>query len=181
LTSCSEEDPEEEYADWQVRNDEVIASWASNSSLRKILSFTKNETLTNLKASDYIYVEVLESGIGTESPLYTDTTRVAYRARLIPSLSYPEGRIIDQSYYDEFDWSTIGTIDGANWLVGFSTALQNMHIGDRWRVYVPYDLAYGSSETSDRPAYSNLIFDVALVDFWHPGETRPAFKARSAE
>ena len=28
------------------------------------------------------------------------------------------------------------------------------------------------------PAYSNMIFDIALVDFWHPGETRPPFKSR---
>ncbi len=182
LTSCSEEDPdEEEFADWQARNDAVIATWASGSFDRKILTYTKNDNVTNLTSSDYIYVEEIEKGETSESPLYTDTVRVAYRARLIPSYSYSEGLIIDQSYIGEFDWSTIGTADGCSWIDGFATALQNMHRGDYWKVYVPYNLAYGSASTSTRPAYSNIIFDIAIVDFWHPGESRPAFKARRWE
>jgi FKBP-type peptidyl-prolyl cis-trans isomerase FklB len=60
---------------------------------------------------------------------------------------------------------------------GFTTALMNMHIGDRWRVYIPYQLGYGSL-AKPTCSYSNLIFDVALVDFWHPGEHRPVFKSR---
>ncbi len=182
LVSCSEEDPDEdEYANWQERNDEAIASWASNGAYRKILTYTKNESVASLTAKDYIYVEEIESGLGTESPLFTDSVRVAYRARLIPTASYPEGLVIDQSFVGDFDWSTIGTADGADWVVGFSTALQNMHQGDYWRVYVPYDLAYGSVSASVRPSYSNIVFDIALVDFWPPGETHPAFKARAAE
>jgi FKBP-type peptidyl-prolyl cis-trans isomerase FklB len=51
-------------------------------------------------------------------------------------------------------------------VTGFGTALMRMHRGDRWRVYIPYQLAYGSSARSSIPAYSTLIFDLQLEDFW---------------
>ena len=176
--SCSSEsEVESEWHDWQARNDAVTDQWAANASYRKIKSFTKDANAAG-KNSDYIYVEVLESGRGTESPLFTDTVRVAFQGRLIPSATYSDVYMFTYTYLGDFNWRTIGTSDGASWKDGFATALQNMHIGDRWRVHIPYALMYGAGSDTGYPAYSNMIFDVALVDFWHPGETRPAFKAR---
>ena len=182
LASCSEEDTtEDEYANWQERNDNAVKEWAANNAYTKILTYTKETTTPGLENKDYIYVEVLEEGDGTENPLYSDTCRVAYRGRLIPTTSYRDGYVFDQTYLDEFDWNTCGTADFcANNLVrdGFSTALQNMHIGDRWRVRFSYTLGYGANTSGSIPAYSALIFDIALLDFWHPGEQRPIFKSR---
>ena len=177
-TACGEEtESEEEFANWQERNDAVTDQWAANSSYRKIKTYTKDPNVAG-KNNDYIYVEVLESGSGTESPFYTDTVRVAFQGRLIPSKTYADGYLFTYTYLGDFDWRTIGTSDGASWRDGFATALQNMHIGDRWRVRIPYDLMYGSGSDTNFPSYSNMIFEIALVDFWHPGETRPSFKAR---
>jgi FKBP-type peptidyl-prolyl cis-trans isomerase FklB len=53
-----------------------------------------------------------------------------------------------------------------------------MHIGDRWRVRFSYSLGYGANAAGTIPAYSDLIFDIALLDFWHPGEQVPNFKSR---
>ena len=178
IVSCSEEsETEGEWDNWQARNDAVIDQWAANSSYRKIKSYTKDPS-TPGKNSDYIYVEVLESGSGTESPFFTDTVRVAFQGRLIPSTNYADGYMFTYTYLGDFDWRTIGTVDGVSWKDGFSTALQNMHIGDHWRIYIPYDLMYGAGSDSTYPSYSNMIFDVALIDFWHPGESRPKYRAR---
>ena len=51
-------------------------------------------------------------------------------------------------------------------IMGFSTALQYMHKGDTWRVIIPYQLGYGAAVKDDIPAYSTLIFEIHLVDFW---------------
>lgn len=181
LLSCSEgSDEEGEYDNWQARNEAKTQEWYNNSSLRKIQTFAIDGTSS--KPGDYIYVEVLESGdADNPTPYYTDTCRVAYRGRLIPSKSYPEGYVFDQSYTGDFSWKTAYIAQGASWKDGFATALMHMHIGDRWRVHIPYQLMYGSGSDTKYPAYSNMVFDVALFDFWHPGETRPAFKARSVE
>lgn len=188
VSSCSEDSSEEgEFDNWQKKNETVLNQWAANSSYRKILTYSKDvSTSVSYNNTDYIYVEVLETGDGTETPLFTDTCRVAYRGHYIPTASYPEGLIFDQNYIDEFDWYTAGT---SKFLVGgmvngFTTALMNMHVGDRWRVHIPYMLGYGksdytaSSSSSTIPGYSNLVFEIALYDVWHPGEYRSIFKSR---
>ena len=179
--SCSETDEQEgEYDNWQQRNEAYIEKLAS-SSMKRILTYAKENTVSSNKISDYVYVEELESGLGDVSPLFTDTVRFAYRGRYIPTATYTDGLVFDQSYVGDFDWNTIGaysSVTSAN-IEGVTTALMNMHVGDRWRVYVPYGLGYGTSSSSTGiMAYSTLIFDIALVDFWHPGEKRPAFRAR---
>lgn len=179
VSSCSDDESEEgEFDNWQAKNEAAIAEWAVNSSYTKILTYSMNADASNIKNSDYIYVEVLEEGDGTESPLYTDTCRVAYRGHYIPTKSYTDGYVFDQTYLGNFDWSTAGTYSGQSWVEGFSTALQHMHKGDRWRIRIPYTLGYGASGSSSITGYTNLVFEVALYDFWHPGETRPAFKSR---
>ena len=184
LISCEEDDDDDEdtsaeYENWQQRNDEMLELWAADPELKKYKNYALNESAT-AGNSDCIYVKVLESGTGESiTPFLTDTVRIAYRGRLIPSKTYPEGFVFDQSYLNEFSWATASPSQGASWITGFQTALLQMHVGDRWLIHIPYQLAYGSSDNSSTiPAYSNLIFDVALYDFWHPGEKRPTFKIR---
>lgn len=174
--SCSEENAEEdEYANWKARNEEMTERWAqmaANGQLTKYLTYSKEQSASGLTSSDYIYVEVLSEGSGTESPIFTDYARMAYRGHLIPTASYSEGRVFDQTFLGDFDWKTAGMVDMTADIMcdGFSTALMNMNVGDYWRVYMPYQLGYGSAEYSGIPAYSNLVFEIALKDFWHVGD-----------
>lgn len=185
VSSCSEDSKEEdEFDKWQEKNEAVLTQWAATPSYKKILTFSKDESTTSsFKNTDFIYVEVLETGEGGESPLYTDTVRVAYRGHYIPTTSYPEGLVFDQTYLDDFNWETAGTakfMTGA--LVdGFATALMHMHVGDHWRVHIPYMLGYGkndykASSSTTIPGYTNLVFEIAMYDMWHPGEYRSIFK-----
>lgn len=182
LSSCEEDDDDvdedTEFDFWQERNDMAIADWAADTSLKKIKNYSLNE---NAPAGDgdYVYVKVLEEGDGIGYPMITDTVRIAYRGRLIPTKTYTDGFVFDQSYLNEFSWKTAYPAQGASWITGLQTALLQMHIGDRWLIHIPYQLAYGASSGSTTiPAYSNLIFDVALFDYWHPEDSRPPFKAR---
>jgi FKBP-type peptidyl-prolyl cis-trans isomerase FklB len=194
VSSCSEEtETESEFANWQEKNEAYLTKIASDSKYRKILTYTKDAKTTGMSNSDYIYVEVLESGTGTETALFTDSVLYTYRGRLIPSKSYANGYVFDQSFTGDFDWATSGmqracvswnpvtTTYGTQLTLftdGFCTALQNMKKGDHWLVYVPYQLGYGEDGSSAIPGYSTLIFEIAIADVWHPGETRPVFKSR---
>ena len=184
LISCEEDDDDDEdtsaeYENWQQRNDEMLELWAADPELQKYKNYALNESAT-AGNSDCIYVKVLESGTGESvTPFLTDTVRIAYRGRLIPSKTYPEGFVFDQSYLHDFRWATAYAAQGTSWIPGIQTALLKMHVGDRWLIHVPYQLGYGSSTSNASiPAFSNLVFDVALYDVWHPGETRPPFKVR---
>ena len=181
LTSCSEQEDEEadEYANWQARNEAYIADIATK--CQRIKNFTKDQNAEG-DISDYVYYEVLEQGTGTESPYYSDTVRISYRGRLIPTTNYPEGYVFDQTYVGAFSWQTTGvaTSQVVGFVDGFTTALQHMHRGDRWRIYIPYQLGYNKTEKTDIPVYSTLIFDLALIDFSHPGYSMPTWSARQA-
>ena len=51
--------------------------------------------------------------------------------------------------------------------------------GDKWRLYVPYDLAYGpEGDPPEIPAYSTLLFDVELLKV--KGQGKPAEAAKTA-
>lgn len=187
LASCSEEDDTvEEFPNWQARNDAFFNSLTDSvlnllelnparTDWKRIKSWSKSDSIEGSN-SDYIIVKVIEEGDpASTTPLYTDTVTVHYLGRLLPSVSYPYGYVFDQSYYGNYydDVSkplqmAIGN-SGGNMLVdGFATALQHMRRGDHWMVYIPYQLGYGSQSQTGVPAYSTLIFDLRLVDFWSP-------------
>ncbi|MDE5567551.1 MAG: FKBP-type peptidyl-prolyl cis-trans isomerase [Muribaculaceae bacterium] len=46
---------------------------------------------------------------------------------------------------------------------GWVIALQQMHVGDRWELYLPAEMAYGRFSQPGIPGGSTLIFDVELV------------------
>lgn len=180
LTSCEETAEIDEYANWKARNIEFIDSIAevakanADGKWLRILSFKLNETdidgnPVEHDTEDYIYCHIETEGTGTKSPTFSDTVQVNYRGRLIPTLSYPEGKVFDQSYKGALNPAinvpTKFSVGGV--IVGWSTALQHMKNGDIWRVYIPAELGYGSSKQTDIPAYSALIFDMNLVSF-HP-------------
>ena len=191
VSSCSEESEEEgEFDNWQEKNEAFISQLAANPNYQKILTYTKDVTTTsNVSNSDFIYVEVLESGSGTETALFTDSVLYTYRGRLIPSKSYEKGYVFEETFLGDFDWSTASMQKACvSWnpsknvetlfIPGFCTALQNMKKGDHWMVYIPYQLAYGEEGSSPIPGYSTVIFEIAVADIWHPGEHRPVFKSR---
>lgn len=143
--ACSEnEDTVEEFPDWKNRNEAYFdnvyekAMGIEDGSWKIIRNYSLEDTIPAGYA-DHIVVEVLEEGTGSGCPMFTDSVLVHYRGRLLPSTSYSEGYVFDESYEGEFNPQTAlprqlyvgGLIDG------FTTALQYMHIGDRWRVLYP--------------------------------------------
>ena len=179
-TACSESDDEEaaeEYANWQARNDAFFVTLEDSLSRdaavwKKIKSYTKDEQ-TESTNTDYIYAKVIETGSGDTSPLYSDSARVAYRGRLIPSATYSQGYVFDQTFVGDYNIKTTAVLDHvvSDYVDGFTTALQHMHRGDWWRVYIPYTLGYGSYASGSVPAYSVLVFDLILIDFTSGGES----------
>ena len=173
FVACEEtEGVADPYTDWEARNQAYIDSIAevakNNPSEWKIIHTWKfNESLGDLNSdvNDYVYCKVLESGNGTQ-PLFTNTVSVNYRGWLIP-LYDGSIEIFDQSYMGQLNRDVAKPVDFALnsevLRVGWSTALMQMKVGDRWEVYIPADLAYGDLGQSSIPGFSTLIFDIDLV------------------
>ena len=176
VTSCEEtEGVVDPYYKWQERNERYIDSIAQVAKAnpdkwRVILSYKITPDLNNLqqKTSDYIYCRMLEKGEGTMKPIYTDSVMMHYRGKLIPLYDGSEV-VFDQSFKGELNTETAVPVSFGVWdgvggvIVGWTTALQQMVEGDRWEVYIPYNLAYGAYGQSSIPGYSTLIFDMQLV------------------
>lgn len=185
--SCSETDETGDYDNWQVRNMAYIDSIADVA--RTNADGTWNVFLAEGLSTEvawsneyYVYCKELQKGDGTQHPMANDTILVNYRGRLIPTKTFHEGYVFDQSYVGELD-PAIDVPVKLNLITcvrGWRTAVANMvkgttpESGDIWRIYVPATLGYGADASAVIPAYSTLIFDINLVDFYNIGTPVPA-------
>lgn len=110
----------------------------------------KREGVTTLPSG--LQYEVLRAGNG---PIPTDTNRVRvhYHGTLV------DGTVFDSSV-DRKEPETFGVTEV---IAGWTEALKLMPVGSKWRLYVPYNLAYGSQDRGTIKPFSNLIFDVELL------------------
>lgn len=187
LLSCNESTGEEnEYANWTERNELYFATLADSlnrnpAQWQRIKSIYLDQTSEG-SATDYIYVKVLERGDEAGMPIHTDSVRISYQGRVIPTASYPQGYVFDGTVYGDYSSATNATAKFrvSSCVDGMATALQHMHRGDHWRVYIPSELGYGKQDmtTSGIPPYSVLIFEMTLVDFCSVGESLPVWNSR---
>lgn len=98
--------------------------------------------------------KVLSSGDGKQ-PKENDTVTTHYKGTLI------DGREFDSSY--KRDAPASFPVKGV--IQGWTEALQLMHVGDKWQLFVPSELAYGASKRSELiEPNSTLIFEIELLD-----------------
>lgn len=89
-----------------------------------------------------------------KQPKDTDTVTTHYKGTLI------DGREFDSSYKRNQPASF--PVKGV--IKGWTEALQLMHVGDKWQLFVPSDLAYGATKRSELiEANSTLIFEIELI------------------
>lgn len=100
-----------------------------------------------------IYYKVLETGGGTVSLGPRSIVTVHYKGSLI------DGRVFDNSY----ERTCPDALRLSDVIEGWQVALQKMHVGDKWIIYIPYAMGYGIKSVDSIPAYSTLIFEVELL------------------
>lgn len=97
--------------------------------------------------------EVIKEGNG-KKPSATDRVQCHY-----------EGTLIDGTVFDSSIKRGEPAVFGVNQVIrGWVEALQLMKEGAKWRLYIPYNMAYGENGAGEMiPPYSALIFDVELI------------------
>ncbi len=100
-----------------------------------------------------MYYKVLGTGTGTISPNVRSIVTVHYKGSLM------NGRVFDNSY----ERSCPEAFRLGELIEGWQLALQRMHVGDKWVVYIPYTMGYGSRASGAIPAFSTLIFEIELL------------------
>jgi len=100
-----------------------------------------------------IQYKVIKSGKGAQ-PTPRDCATVNYKGTFI------DGKVFDQSKPKEpITFPVHGVI------AGWTEALQMMHEGDQWELYIPAGLAYGKTGTPGGPipGGATLVFNVELL------------------
>ena len=119
---------------------------------------------------DGLQYKVLVSGKGPQ-PKSTDTISAHYKGTLT------DGTEFDSSY-------TRGqplTLAVTGVIPGWTEALTNMHVGDKWELYIPGDLAY--KERGSPPKIgpnATLVFEMELLSIEPPKPAAPAFPSLNA-
>lgn len=115
---------------------------------------TENAKREGIKMTESgLQYEVLESGKG-DSPKASDNVEVHYTGKLI------DGTVFDSSV----ERGVPASFGVTQVIPGWVEALQLMHEGDKWRLYIPSDLAYGPNGAGGVIGPNmTLIFDVELL------------------
>ena len=97
--------------------------------------------------------EILSQGSG-RSPELHDTVVTHYAGRFLDGTEFDSS--IKRGKPASFPVSGV--------IKGWTQALQLMHEGDKWRLYIPPELAYGERGRGSIPPNSALIFDIELIE-----------------
>ena len=140
-----------------VREEEMAKQEENSQAAKQVgedyLAETAKKEGVKATESGLLY-EVLATGTG-DSPVATDTVEVHYHGTLI------EGSVFDSSV----ERGTPAKFPVNRVISGWTEALQLMKVGDKWRLHIPADLAYGAQSPSPKiPANSALVFEVELLN-----------------
>lgn len=97
--------------------------------------------------------EIIKAGKG-KIPTATDKVKVHYH-----------GTLVDGTVFDSSVERGEPVVFGVNQVIpGWTEALQLMPVGSKWKLYIPYSIAYGEREAGEKiKPYSALIFEVELL------------------
>jgi peptidylprolyl isomerase len=115
----------------------------------------KNKIVAEPTASGLYYV-VTEPGNG-EKPQVGKPVTMHYTGKLL------NGTVFDSSV--ERDQPFQFVLGVGQVIPGWDEGVQLMSKGEKGVLYIPYYMAYGEREAGTIPAFSNLMFEVELIDF----------------
>ncbi|HMI78532.1 MAG TPA: FKBP-type peptidyl-prolyl cis-trans isomerase [Ferruginibacter sp.] len=150
----------------------ALTTEASGACMQKQLEIFANEKGAVEKSAGIAFLEankkrpgviVLPNGLQYEvvksgdpagiKPAATDTVLVNYAGTTI------DGQEFDNSFKRGQPYKTALK----DVIRGWTEILQLMRVGDRWKVYIPSDMGYGTSGNGPKiPPHSVLVFDMAL-------------------
>lgn len=169
FASCEETKEANIYENWQPRNQAFLDSLQNvydgepdHGGLKYFVPFTDPDM-------KIFYKEKIANPTGA-NPKIPDVVSVFYRGTLYTGAKF------DQNFTEEdpgpfakpnnFWVNPIVMRDPPYTIpvIGWIETLQNMKVGERWTVYLPWKMGYGESANGAIPAYSVLIFDMQLEE-----------------
>lgn len=119
-----------------------------------------------------ILYKVLKKGEGTEPIYFNSKVECYYKGCLIADKDgnfvadlnnvMSEGKVFDKHWKEDGDDSAICEVNHV--VDGWTTALQHMHVGDIWEIWIPYQLGYKETgQGREIPPCSTLVFQLEVA------------------
>jgi FKBP-type peptidyl-prolyl cis-trans isomerase FklB len=116
-----------------------------------LIDNAKRNEVTTLESG--LQYEILKTGEGPK-PSLNDQVTTHYHGTLI------DGTVFDSSV----DRGEPATFPVSGVIKGWTEALQLMSVGSKWKLFVPYDLAYGERGAGPQIGpFTTLVFEVELI------------------
>ncbi|HHX34249.1 MAG TPA: FKBP-type peptidyl-prolyl cis-trans isomerase [Gammaproteobacteria bacterium] len=151
----SDDELMEAFSFLQARAQERMSALNDEAAKAGVEFLAENAKRDGVKTTDSgLQYEVVTKAEGTQ-PKISDVVSVHYHGTLI------DGSVFDSSIDrgEPVEFPVGGVIPG--WVEG----LQLMNVGEKYKFYIPSELAYGAqSPTPTIPANSTLIFEVELLE-----------------
>lgn len=137
------------------KQQEMIAKIADENQRDGMEFMSKNALVEGVKELENgVQYSVLAAGDG-ENPRLTDRVKVHLKGMFI------DGTVFENTFGRDPASFNVGSVP----LRGLSSALQQMKPGDKWKVFIPGDLAYGAQ--GNPPAIGpnqTLVYELELVE-----------------
>jgi FKBP-type peptidyl-prolyl cis-trans isomerase FklB len=148
----------EKIREEQARKQAALSDVAAQAGIEFLAENAKKEGITTLESG--LQYEVITAAAEGAKPAATDTVSVHYHGTLT------DGSVFDSSVERgapaEFPVNRV--------IAGWTEALQLMSVGDKWKLFIPAELAYGAQSPSPKiPANSALVFEVELLEVKQEG------------
>ena len=110
-----------------------------------------------------IYYKVLSEGRSAEGRLQgKNQSSATPTVRSIITAHYT-GKTIDGKQFDSSRGGVPLACRLCDLIEGWIIAMQQMHIGDKWEIYIPAEMGYGKFSQPGIPGGSTLIFEIELL------------------
>lgn len=168
FTSCKDDDDNDDalVEAWKLENEQAFEAKANDSDFTQVKISGSGDY--------YVYAKKLKEGNGPVI-YYNSRVKVYYKGWLINS---EEGEFFDKKEWEDGEpakfavsskASNAYTSGGVTYgvpapIAGWTIALQNMVVGDKWEIWIPQMLGYGTSDYGSIPGYSTLIFEIEVVE-----------------
>lgn len=107
-------------------------------------------------------VKPLSKGIYYKELSAGDKSSATPTIRSIITAHYT-GRTIDGKQFDSSRGGVPLACRLSDLIEGWIIAIQQMHIGDKWEIYIPAEMGYGKFSQPGIPGGSTLIFEIELI------------------
>ncbi|MDR0348967.1 MAG: FKBP-type peptidyl-prolyl cis-trans isomerase [Tannerella sp.] len=174
IASCSKNDDDGVFDKvWKQKNEEAFAAIAKNPGYKELKS------LSNYGS---IYYKVLKKGEdGAKRVYYNSRAQVYYKGFYVAAHeNIKAGDVFDQRLFEDgipfnvalsaavSNQSTTNPNGYATTITGWTDVLQHMVEGDKWEVWIPYQLGYGQYDVYNSgkltmKGSTTLAFEIELV------------------